>query len=234
MKLKLTTIISCIVLFICAQPSARAQISLTAGYDNAQYTLEDGKYGEPFDGFTGEIGYTAKFLKGILGLNMAVNYSFHTRNNGKLALGPIDAKSSSQEQTLSVPLRLVLDIPVSRFGLVVYGGGFASYELSAIESYDFISGDTKTTIQYDYLQGKYVNEELALSTILLTSLGESINEPSSYKSYDYGLLIGGGVRVNNAVMIHASYNHGLCNRFSNENSAMLRKNCFSVKISFLF
>lgn len=220
------------IAFFSAQPSAKAQFTLTAGYDRAQYSLNGENEGNPFDGFVGELGYTAKFMKGIMGVNLAANYAFRTRNNGEKSLGLLYANSSSQEQTISIPIRLLFDIPIKSFGLLFYGGGYAAYEISAIKSYDFNIDGTKTCIQYDYLNNKF-SENDDVPSAITDIIANNMNTPS-FKKYDYGLQVGAGVRIMNSVAMHASYNFGLCNRYADESLGELRKNYFNVKVSFMF
>lgn len=220
-------------MFLLGQKTADAQFMISAGYDRTQYVLDNDNDGNPFDGFSAEVSYTAKFAKGILGFNMGVGYEFNTRSDDSFSLGSLNANVSSQEQYVTVPLRFVVDIPVSKAGIVLYGGGYASYALSGLKTYEFTLGeDGSGYISYDYFNGKLDSDE-----IIPESVVDAINSKlgnSKYDKFEYGVQAGGGIRIGNYLLVHGLYRYGLANRNADKDNGSLTRRGFSVRVSFLF
>lgn len=222
----------CLCAFL-SQNKADAQFMISAGYDRMQYVLDGSNSGNPFDGFSAEIGYTARFAKGVLGVNFGVGYQFNTRRDESFSMGSLDTEVSSQEQYVEVPLRFMVDIPVSKMGIVLYGGGYAAYGLSGIRTYEFTLGeDGSGDISYDYFNAKLDSDEIIPESIVRI-INDRIGE-SKYDKLEFGVQAGGGFRIGNNVLLHGLYRWGLGNRNAAKDDSILRRNGFSVKISFLF
>ncbi len=220
-------------LFLLSQKKADAQFMIGAGYDRMTYVLDEGTEGNPFDGFSAEIGYTAKFAKGVLGINFGVGYEFNTRSDDSFSVGDFQADVSSQEQYVSVPLRFVIDIPVSKAGIVLYGGGYASYGLSGLKTYEFTFGEEGSgNVTYDYLNSRVDSDEIVPEPVL-DAINRRLGE-SKYSKLEYGVQAGGGLRLGNNVLLHGLYSYGLGNRNAKDKDTKLTRRGFSARISFLF
>lgn len=220
-------------MFLLGQKTADAQFMIGAGYDRMGYVLDKGSEGNPFDGFSAEIGYTAKFAKGVLGINFGVGYEFNTRRDDSFSVGDFEADVSTQEQYVSVPLRFVIDIPVSKVGIVLYAGGYASYGISGLKTYEFSFGEEGSgNVIYDYFNARINSDEIIPEPVLDAAdrgLGES-----RYSKLEYGVQAGGGLRLGNNVLLHGLYSYGLGNRNAHDEGAKLTRRGFSVRLSFLF
>ena len=217
-----------LICFALGEKTAHAQFSIGAGYEYTQFSLNGDRHEQPFDGFTADLGYTARFMKRMLGINLGAAYSFSTGTNGKTPIGV----QTTQEQAVTIPLRMIIDLPVNDFGLIALGGAYASYGISGMHCYQLDGPDGKVTVRYDYLQNLISTDDEVTGEILDNMdlvIGESL-----FRRHDYGLLAGAGIRVRNSLMVSAEYRHGLCNRYKDAGEGELRRNSVNVKLSFLF
>lgn len=228
-------LVICAILFaasmLCGHKAA-AQFMISAGYDRTQYTLNDTRNGNPFDGFSAEVGYTAKFAKNVLGFSFGLGYQFSTRRDADLMVGDLGVSVSSQEQHLTLPLRFVIDIPMGKVGLVLYAGGYGAYALSGMKTYEFGGFDFgSVNLTYDYLRAVTdANEDIPQDIV-----SEISGKLDGYKMrrYDYGIQGGAGFRLGNSVMLQGLYNYGFCDRNPKGTSGRNTRGGFAVRLAFL-
>lgn len=231
-KFIIFTALAC-VLHILGQGSARAQFMIGVGYDQTSYNTGDTRHGNPFDGFSAEVSHTSKLFGKILGLNLGVGYQFSTRSDDSYSLGAFKANVSSQEQFVSVPLRLVLDIPVSQSGIMLIAGGYAAFGISGIKTYEFMIEDLgRAVVSYDYLND-VISSDVSVPDAVTVDI-TSATHGDSLGKLDYGIQAGGGLRFGNSVAFSAVYNLGLANRNGDSGKDALTRRGLSFRISFLF
>lgn len=219
---------ACVLSFLASGGRAAAQFSLSAGYEYSRYAVGGETDGNPFDGFTGEVGYTARFMNRMLGVNFAAAYTFSTRNNGKTAIGT----SGTQEQIVTVPLRLVVDLPVNDFGICFTGGGYAAYYLSGTDSYTMKLESSSINIIHDYLNGG-IESDIDMPDFVLKDVTDIAGD-SCRRRHDCGVQIGAGIRIRNAAMIGATWSRSLLNRYSDPSEGNMRREAFCFRLTFLF
>lgn len=233
MKKLILCAVAIAVLFTAGQKAALAQFMIGIGYDQTSYRSGDARHGNPFDGFSAEVSHTSMLAGRVLGLNFGVGYQFNTRSDDSYALGAFKANVSSQEQYVSVPLRLVLDIPVSKSGIMLMGGGYAAFGISGIKTYEFIIEDLgRAVVSYDYLND-VITSDLSVPDTVTKDITYATNGNSLGK-LDYGLQAGGGFRFGNSVAFSAIYSHGLANRYGDSGKGNLTRNGLLFRIAFLF
>lgn len=220
------------ILIISAVKSS-AQVGFEAAYTMTDFK-KDEKAVRPMHGFYAGLSYNLKFTK-ILSIAPGLRYSFGSRSDGEYDFVIGKSEESTQVHLVEAPLNLKITIPLGKSsGLVIYGGPTFSYAVSGERAYEFArdsQSDPLLTYRYDYFSGKSSSDNISDSFLKII---DKNTEKDLYKRFDVMLGAGAGFLFGNMFIIHAGYDWGMLNRYTDTSRGDIRRNVLHIGATFLF